>query len=231
MISFVVSDPPRTPLRVKEYLGSSPSFRDPDDAAPVESRGLDSAPVSPPHSNLAVYYRPPAAAAGANFSQDVVASLLRMRDSRSESQDSSASSTAGDGAPAVSLFPRRSAPAVSHFPGGSAPAVSHFPQGSAPAVSRLLAGVSPLVPGGALANRRSRKSTGQPGLRMRNGSSGRAPASGKRGAKSRREEVVEIEEEEEEEEEEDYEEEEDEERAKASQLISRLRQVTMEETR
>jgi hypothetical protein len=216
--SFVVSDPPRTPLRVKEYLGSSPSFPDPDDAAPVESRGLDSAPVSPPHSNLAVYYRPPAAA-GANFSQDVVASLLRMRDSRSESQeDSSASSTAGD------------APAVSHFPGSSAPAVSHFPQGSAPAVSRLLSGVSPLVPGGALANRRSRKSTGQSGLRTRNGSSSRAPASGKRGAKSRREEeVVEIEEEEEEEE--DYEEEEDEERAKASQLISRLRQVTMEETR
>jgi ribosomal protein L12E/L44/L45/RPP1/RPP2 len=65
---------------------------------------------------------------------------------------------------------------------------------------------------------------------MRNGPSSRAPASGKRGAKSRREEeVVEIEEEEEEEE--DYEEEEDEERAKASQLISRLRQVTMEETR
>jgi len=217
MISFVVSDPPRTPLRVKEYLGSSPSFPDPDDAAPVESRGLDSAPVSPPHSNLAVYYRPPPSA-GANFSQDVVASLLRMRDSRSESQDSSASSTAGD----VS--------AVSHFPGRSAPAVSHFPQGSAPAVSRLLSGVSPLVPGGALANKRSRKSTGQSGLRMRNGSSSRAPASGKRGAKSRREEVVEIEEEEEEEE--DYEEEEeDEERAKTSQLISRLRQVTMEETR
>jgi hypothetical protein len=64
---------------------------------------------------------------------------------------------------------------------------------------------------------------------MRNGSSSRAPASGKRGAKSRREVVVEIEEEEEEEE--DFEEEEDEERAKASQLISRLRQVTMEETR
>jgi hypothetical protein len=264
MISSMVSDPPRTPLRVKEYLGSSPSFRDPDEAAPVGSRGLDSAPVSPPHSNLAVYYRPPAAA-GANFSQDVVASLLRMRDSRSESQeDSSASSAAGD-APAVSHFPGGSAPAVSHFPGGSAPAVSHFPGasapavnhfpggsapavshfsgssapavshfpgGSAPAVSRLLSGVSPLVPGGPFENKRSRKSTGQSGLRMRNGSSSRVPASGKRGAKSRREEVVvEIEEEEEEEEEEDYEEEEDEERAKASQLISRLRQVTMEETR
>jgi hypothetical protein len=228
MLSFVVSDPPRTPLRVKEYMDISPSFRDADEAVPVESRGLDSAPVSPPHSNLAVYYRPPPSA-GATFNQDVVASLLRMRDSRSESQDSSASSTTAGDAPAVSHFPGGSAPAVSHFPGGSASAVSHFPGGSAPAVSRLLSGVSPLVPGGALANKRSRKkSTGQSGLRMRNGSSSRAPASGKRGAKSRRKEVVEIAEEEEEE---DYEEEEDEERAKASQLISRLRQVTMEETR